>query len=47
MDEIILEIKLDEVNVILTALSEMPYKYSVGIIEKLHAQTRTQVTAPV
>ena len=37
-----LELSIEETNVILSALSELPYKISKSVIEKIHGQAVPQ-----
>jgi hypothetical protein len=40
-----LQMSLNEVNLILTALSELPYKVSFALIQKIREQGEQQYTA--
>lgn len=45
MKEIQFNLTVDETNVILSALGELPYKQVSGLIAKLHAQANKQLQA--
>lgn len=42
--QLVLDISLNELNIILVALSEQPYKNVVGLIQKLREQGIDQTT---
>lgn len=42
METVNIELEVNDINIILQALAEIPYKFSVGPIEKIHAQTKAQ-----
>jgi hypothetical protein len=41
-----LELSLEEVNGVLSALGKMPYEVSVALIDKIRTQATPQVQAP-
>jgi hypothetical protein len=43
MSKLTLELTLDEVNVVLAGLGELPAKASIGVIEKVRMQVIPQV----
>ena len=43
-ESITLDLSLDEVNIVLNALGELPAKTSMGVISKIQAQAQPQVT---
>jgi hypothetical protein len=46
MEKITLELNLNEVNIVLGALSEAPFKTVVGLIEKIKQQAQSQLVQP-
>lgn len=42
--KITLELTLEEVNMILQGLGELPAKISIALIEKIHTESKAQVT---
>ena len=44
MHKISLNLNLDEVNVIIKALSERPFREVYELVGKIHAQSNTQLT---
>ncbi len=40
------DITIDEANLIVTALAEMPFKLSAALIQKLQAQGKAQLEQP-
>lgn len=40
------EVTLDEANLIVTALAELPFKVSQALIQKLQAQGKAQLEQP-
>lgn len=44
MNKISLNLDLDEVNVIIKALSERPFREVYELVGKIHAQSNTQLT---
>ena len=43
-ESINLDLSLDEINLVLNALGELPAKTSMGVISKIQAQAQPQVT---
>ncbi len=43
MEEVKINLNVNEVNVVLQALAELPYRISAGLIEKVHNQVGPQV----